>query len=151
MYATAEYILPLSKLKTEKPNLVASDRGARLLDIAVNVDASPDPNAPTKMKYSVFGSDLTFASIPPTYNSHTPDTDIQTKTTATADTHLGEYERRKFTRANKREEETGRMISGEMVTRELLAQPLVMMPWAVGPLGRLGPMLRRHLHRKGCH
>ena len=59
---SAGYILPASKLETEKPHLIDCDlAGAKQLDLSFKIDPSPSPSASAPSDYTCVGGDVTIA------------------------------------------------------------------------------------------
>ena len=60
--ALARYILPTTKLDTEKPHLLQCEPGAKPLDISFDIDPVPSPDALAVSEYACVGGNITITS-----------------------------------------------------------------------------------------
>jgi hypothetical protein len=65
--------------------------------------------------------------------------------TANADSHLQNYERKKLGRTNKTNTSTSVTIKGDSLIGNLLHRNMLLIPFAIDPLGRFGPLLQNFL------
>jgi len=144
--ATAGYILPTSKLETEKPNLVPCDKGARPFDLSFDIDPHPSATAPVHCPFSTIGGDITITPPVPLSDFSTSD-DVIESVAAAAETHLQTRERKKFMRDGKKDTITGELIPGQRVMGDLVRSDVVLIPMAIDPHGHWGPMTQNLL----CH
>ena len=143
--AAAGLIHPTSKLHTEKANLVDCDPGAAPLDFSFDPDPSTESTHQPPCPFPTIGGDISI--VPPT--PLTPvsfSEDVISTVTAAADKHLQKRERSKYMRANKTDEQTKLTTRGERVMEELVTKNVVLIPFAIDPLGRLGPLARQFLY-----
>ena len=143
--AEAGHILPTSKLEKEVPGLSRLDPGAKPLDIAFRPDPNPAPDAPEICPFPIVGGDVTITSpVPPSDFSHSADA-IEF-VSAAADVHLQTKEKLKLERRNKYDGVTDEVTTGEDVIGELIDKNIVLIPMAIDPHGRLGPMFKGFLY-----
>ena len=64
---------------------------------------------------------------------------------ANANTHLQKYEKKKIGRDNKTDPTTGIITVGDTIIGELLTRNMVLIPLAIDPHGRFGPLLQTFL------
>ena len=89
--ATVGYILPTSKLETEKPHLVPCDKGARPFNLSFDIDPHPSPTAPILCPFSTIGGDVTITPpVPP--SDFTTSGDVIESIMAAAKLHLQTHE-----------------------------------------------------------
>ena len=143
LLATAGYILPTSTLETETPNLV-SDSSTFPLDISFNPDPSPSPFSPPPCPYPIVGADITIAPPPPA-SDFSESVDVCETVTAAAEKHLQTKERQKLMRSNRVNPTTLEVIDGDNVIRQLVQAMIIMIPFAIDPHGRWGPMTHNFL------
>jgi len=62
-----------------------------------------------------------------------------------ANSHLQKYERKKLGRTNKTDPSTSTMTHGDTVIGNLLNRNMLLIPFAIDPLGRFGPLLQNFL------
>jgi hypothetical protein len=58
----------------------------------------------------------------------------------TTQKHLQIFEKRKLCRGNKRDPATGTQIKGDAIIGDLLQRNMTLLPFAIDPFGRLGPL-----------
>jgi hypothetical protein len=148
----AGYILPTAKLDTELAGVVASSRDIKPLDVSFDLDPHPDAQAASSCPYDTVGGDVTIVKPVPSTPA-LPNPDIATfieSVTATTESNLQTGERKKLVRTGTRPEikdaGTGEDVSGQEIIRQIAARNVVMMPWAIDPHGRLGPLFQRFLY-----
>jgi hypothetical protein len=142
--AEAGHIHATSKLERELPRLSRLDPGAKPLDIAFRPDPNPASDAPEPCPFSIVGGDVTItSSAPPSDFSNSADA-IQL-VSAAADLHMQKKEKLKLERRNNYDRATEEVTLGEDVISELIDKKIVLIPLAVDPHGRLGPMFNGFL------
>jgi hypothetical protein len=146
--ALAGYIIPTAPLQTERPNLTPNNISARPFDFSFDPDPHPTNLNVCSCPYSIVGADITIAhskSSPPIKLT----ADVQQKLTAAADTHLQEFERRKYMRDKSTVGEpnttTHRTIPGEVIIKDLLDGNTILIPIAIDPHGYWGPITQSFL------
>ena len=142
--ATAGYILPTAKLQTEKPYIIASDKGARPLDVSFDLDPTITAEAAC-CPYSTCGGDVTIVRpVPPSDLSSSED--VIDTVTAAAEQHLQKWgERKKLMRVATDDPFTHSKIPGDQLIGEILQANTILIPWAFDPHGNMGPMLQTFL------
>ena len=142
--STAGYILPSSKFSIEPMLHLPSDPNARPFDIAFD----PDPSIPPithSCPYATIGTDVTISYPPPPPPLDLDSPDVLRILSANADSHLQVFEKRKLCRGNKRDPDTGAKIDGDGVIGDLLRRNMTLLPFAIDPFGRIGPLARTFL------
>lgn len=142
--ATAGYILPTSKLETEKPNVIATDPEARPFDISFDIDPSPTDDGPPACPFTTIGGDFVISSPPPP-SDLTSCLDVEETVTATAEHHQQKYEKRKLMRRKITDPVTGADIHGDLLIGDIYKDNNVLLALVVGPHGELGPMFKNFL------
>jgi len=137
--ATAEYILPTSKIEIEKPHLVVCDKGARPFDLSFDIDPNPSPHAPAPCTYTTIGSNVMITPPVPPSNFTTSD-DVIESVTAASEPHLQTREQKNFMRDGKKDTATGEYIAGKQrVMCNLVQTKVVLIPMSIDPHGNWGP------------
>jgi hypothetical protein len=72
--------------------------------------------------------------------------DVITMLTANADSHLQKYKKKKIGRENKTNKITGTTTTGDTVIGDLLERNMILIPIAIDPFGRFGPILQTFLY-----
>jgi hypothetical protein len=145
LLTTAGYLLPSSTLDIEPQLHLPSDPHARPFDLSFNPDPSSPPLINHACPYTTVGFDVTITSPPP-YPSFNPTSpDVTTILTANADKHLQKYEKKKIGRDNKTDPTTGTITVGDTLIGDLLTHNMVLIPLAIDPHGRFGPLLQTFL------
>ena len=85
--ATAGYILPAAKLKTEMHHLLYYNLGANPLDLSFNIVLRPSPAAPATCEYACIGGNITITPLVEPFDISGSVNIIESITTA-ADEHL---------------------------------------------------------------
>jgi hypothetical protein len=144
----AGYITPTSPLQTERPNLTPNNISARPFDFSFDPDPNPTDLNVCSCPYSIIGADITIAnskSSPPLKLT----ADVQQKLTAAADSHLQEFEKRKYMRdkstVGDSTNNTHRTIPGETIIQDLLDGNTILIPIAIDPHGYWGPITQSFL------
>lgn len=145
--ATAGYIRTNTKLDLERKNLKISDISAQPFDISFDPDPATNNSTHTPCPYSTIGTDITVTHCPnkPT----TPDSSGNAAPffSANADKHLQTVERKKLMRANRKPDSEFLLgLPGEQTIGELINENMVLIPIALDPFARLGPMAQNFLN-----
>jgi len=103
-----------------------------------------DDNIHTPCPYTTIGADITI-----THSLHTaPPFEFSenaiSSLSAVANKHLQKFERRKFMRCNKRDNNSN-FIAGDAVIGELIRANMILLPFAIDPHGRWGPITQSFL------
>ena len=144
--AMAGYIRPTSKLDIERSNINTSDTGAQPFDFSFDPDPIISTTHHTPCPYTTIGADITIAhNCKTTYTFEHLENAI-TSLTAVADKHLQSFESNKLKRRNKRDDSPNHnTIHGDTIIGELLSQNMILLPIAIDPHGRWGPMTENFL------
>jgi hypothetical protein len=142
--ATAGYIHHNSKIDIERKRLLTSDIGAQPFDISFNPDPQLDTSNPS-CPFSTIGADITIAHSETKISSFQLSDNAISSLSAAADKHLQTFERKKFLRRDKPHSSLGHIIRGENVIQELLDTDRILLPFAINPFGRWGPITRTFL------
>jgi hypothetical protein len=145
--AEAGYILPSTKLDTELEGVLDCHAGILPFDLSFRPDPNPAPNAPETCPYAIIGGDVTISSTPPIVNVLGTSDAIETATAA-AEKHLQSRERRKLVREKSWNIATNAYVHSEQVMRELVDKETALIPMAIDPLGRWGPLMRGFLYQE---
>ena len=139
------YILPTTQFAVEPALHLRSDPNARPFDISFDPDPSLPPHVTHCCPYTTIGADITisYPPPPPSFNLDSPD--VLRILSANADSHLQIFEKRKLCRGNKRDPATGTQIKGDAIIGDLLQRNMTLLPFAIDPFGRLGPLARAFL------
>jgi hypothetical protein len=139
------YLLPTSQFQVEPMLHLPSDPNARPFDISFNPEPSIPPIITHACPYTTIGADITISNTPscPSIDFDSPD--VLRIISANADSHLQVFERRKLCRGNKRDPDTGLTIRGDDVIGDILHRNMTLLPFAIDPFGRLGPLARTFL------
>ena len=144
--ATTGYILPTSKIETEKPHLVACDKGAIPFDLSFDIDPNPSPRAPIPCMYTTIGSNVMITPpVPP--SDFTTSDDVIESVTATSESHLQTREQEKVMRDGKKDATTGEYIADKCIMCDLVQTKVVLIPMLIDPHGNWGPLTQNLL----CH
>jgi len=142
----AGYMHQSSKIETETNHVPLSDPYALPYDLSFNPDPNPTIENHCSCPYTTVGADLTIThSIDPSPLTLTAD--VESNLTANADKHLQLCEKSKFMRDNKTisYNNTSFTIPGETIIRELVDANTILIPFAIDPHGRFGPILQSFL------
>ena len=143
--STSGYILPSSKFAVEPMLHLPSDPNARPFDISFDPDPSISPQVTHSCPYVSIGADITISYTPPCPSFALDSPDVLRILSANADSHLQIFEKRKLCRGNKRDPDTGARIDGDAIIGDLLGRNMTLIPFAIDPFGRIGPLARTFL------
>jgi hypothetical protein len=101
-------------------------------------------NLHTPCLYTTIGADITIAHSLPIVSLFDLLDNVISSLMATADKHLQKLEQRKYMHGNKRDNEAN-IIDGDVVIGELIKANMVLLPFAIDPHGRWGPILQHFL------
>jgi len=145
--ALSGHITNSTQLETEKQNLPLSDPFARPFDLSYDPDLSPTSNTRCSCPFTTVGADITI-----THSTEPPPialtTDVKQIVTAIADKHLQQSERSKFMRSNRTvgtNTSASHTTLGETIIQDLLKANTILLPFAIDPHGRWGPILQSFL------
>jgi hypothetical protein len=138
--AQAGYIHPNTPLTIEPLFHLCSDPTA----CPFNILFSPDPASSHVCPYTTIGVDINITGSPhlPKYLNTE---DILNTITANADNNLQRHERGKLGRMHKPPTNTSPFIHGDNVISDIYNKNMVLIPFAIDPHGRFGPMLQAFL------
>ncbi len=105
----------------------------------------PTPHQSRLPLHPIVGFNVTITSPPPYPSFHPTSPDVTLILTANADTHLQKYEKKKIGRNNKTDPATGIITVGDTLLGDLLTHNMVLIPLAIDPHGRFGPLLQTFL------
>jgi hypothetical protein len=145
LLTTAGYLLPNSSVDVEPQLHLPSDPHARPFDLSFNPDPCSPPLINHACPYTTIGFDVTITSPPPCPSFDPTSHDVTTILTANADSHLQKYEKKKIGRDNKTDQTTGTMTIGDTVIGDLHTRNMLLIPLALDPHGRFGPLLQTFL------
>ncbi len=91
------------------------------------------------------GADITISSLPPKLSIIPSSPDVLQIITANADSHLQKCECRKLGRINKTNASTSIITWDDTLIGDLLHRNMLLIPFAIDPLGRFGPLLQHFL------
>ncbi len=91
-------------------------------------------------------TDITISSPPPCCPLDLDSPDVKRILSANANSHLQVFEKRKLYRGNKRDPDSGQKIQGDDVIGDILLAGMMLLPFAIDPFGRLGPLARTFLY-----
>ena len=143
--STSGYILPTTQFAVEPTLHLPSDPNARPFDISFDPDPSLPPHVTHCCPYTTIGADITISYPPPCPSFDLDSPDVLRILSANADSHLQIFEKRKLCRGNKRDPATGTQIKGDAIIGDLLQRNMTLLPFAIDPFGRLGPLARGFL------
>jgi hypothetical protein len=90
--------------------------------------------------FSTIGADTTIAHTSTKAPSFDISADAISLLLANADKHLQRFKRKKLLRNNKAHTSLGHIIRGEDIIQELLNKNMVLLPIAIDPFGKWGPI-----------
>jgi hypothetical protein len=122
-----------------------SDPNARPFNISFNPEPSIPPLVTHACPYTTIGADITISYPPPCPSFDLDSPDVLRILSANADSHLQVFEKRKLCRGNKHNPTTGTSICGDDIIGDLLCNNMTLLPFAIDPFGRLGPIARTFL------
>jgi hypothetical protein len=139
--ATAGYIRPNNKPDIERRDIHTSDTGAQPFDLSFDLDPDTSLTNPTQCPLTTLGADITIAHTCKATYSFDQLENAVSSLTAIADKHLQFFERNKLKRSSKRDDSSNEnIIHGDTIIGELLDQNMILLPIAIDPHGRWGPM-----------
>jgi hypothetical protein len=143
--STARFIPPNSTVDTEPILYLPSDPHSCPFNLSFDPYPAPPPLTFHGCTSSTVGADVTISSLPPKLpiNSNSPD--VLQIITANADSHLQNYECRKLGPINKTDAPTSIITRGDTLIGNLLNRNMLLIPFAIDPLGRFGPLLQNFL------
>jgi hypothetical protein len=145
--STAGYIKPTTKLDIERRNIRTSDTGAQPFDFSFDPDPNISPDLNTQCPYTTIGADITIANSCNATYSFDQLEDAVSSLTAIADKHLQFFERNKLKRKTKRDDSGEQnIIPGGTVIGDLISQNMILLPIAIDPHGRWGPITENFLN-----
>ncbi len=143
--STAEYVPPNTTVDMEPILYLPSDPHSRPFDLSFD----PYPALPPLISYSctstTVGADITISSLPPKLSIIPSSPDVLQVITANADSHLQKCKSKKLGRINKTNASTSIITRGDTLIGDLLHWNMLLMPFAIDPLGRFGPLLQHFL------
>jgi hypothetical protein len=145
--STAGYIKTTTKLDVERRNIHTSDIGAQPFDFSFDPDPHISPEINTHCPYTTIGADITIAHNCKATYSFDQLEDAVSSLTAFADKHLQFFERNKLKCKTKRDDSADHnVIHGDTVIGDLLSQNMILLPIAIDPHGRWGPITENFLN-----
>ena len=140
---TAGILSPTTGYNIEPPNILPNLPNCRPFDFSFRPDNHLTSNDHTPCPYSELGFDVTITPskgyLPPSRSraslSNRP---------LPPQKHLTEKEKHKLSRSGMIDA-TGQFVPGNIIIKQLLDQQMVLIPFAVSPLGRWGPMFHNFL------
>ena len=143
--STIGFVPPNSTVDTE-PNLyLPSDPHSRPFDLSFDPYPAPPPITSHGCTSHTIGADITISPSPPRLPLDPNSPDVLQIITAKADSHLQKYERKKLGRTNKTDPSTSIITHGDTLIGDLLHRNMLLIPFAIDPLGRFGPLLQNFL------
>ena len=142
--ATARYIKSSTKLELEKPHLLELDSEARPLDLSFQPEPDIDGKAP-HTPYTIIGGDITIT--PPVEASTLTNSDIvrlKDTLSVAAESNLQKKEKLKLMRP-KVTDALGHETHGDIFLEDLVKKKIMLIPMAIDPHGKFGPMLENFL------
>jgi hypothetical protein len=144
--ATAGYINQTSKLDKERTDLPISETSARPFDISFDPDLTTNGPNHTPCPYTTIGADITITGSCAAISTVDSSGHVLSHS-ANADLHLQEFERKKLMRRDRSPDiDYPHGITGEQTIGELLLANMLLLPFALDPHGRWGPILQNFLN-----
>jgi len=136
-----------STIDIEHQDINTSDTSAQPFDFSFDPDPPTNTSHHTTCPYTTIGADITIAHS----GARIPDFELSENAipslTAFADKHLKEFERKKYMRCNKRDDSPDNtLLTGDQVIGDLLKQNMILIPIAIDPHGRCGPITENFLN-----
>jgi hypothetical protein len=136
---------PNSTVDTE-PNLyLPSEPHSRPFDLSFDPYPAPPPIISHGCTSHTVGADITISPSPPRLPLDPNSPDVLQIITANSDLHLQKYERKKLGRTNKMDPSTSIITHGDILIGDLLHRNMLLILFAIDPLGRFGPLLQNFL------
>ena len=142
---TAGFLPPGSSIDIEPQLCLPSDPHARPFDLSFDPHPAVPPHVHHGCSYSTVGADITISCPPPVPSFDPASPDVIHTVTANAASHLQTYEKRKLGRVNKRNPSTNVVTTGNDLLGDLLTREMLLLPFAIDPFGRFGPLLEHFL------
>jgi hypothetical protein len=92
------------------------------------------------LHYTV-GANITISTLPPKLTINLTSPDVQQILTANANSHIQKYECRKLGCINKTNTSKSIITQGDTLIGDLLNRNMLLISFAIDPLGRFGPIL----------
>jgi hypothetical protein len=129
-----------------EPNLyLPSDPHSRPFDLSFDPCPAPPQLTSHGCTSHTVGANITISRLPPRLPLDPNSLDVLQFITANADSHLQKYERKKLGHTNKTDPSTSIITYGDTLIGELLHRNMLLIPFAIDPLGRIGPLLQNFL------
>ncbi len=143
--STTKYVPPNTTVDTEPILYLPSDPHS----CPFNLSFDPYPASPPLTSHgctsTTVGADITISSLPPKLSIIPSSPDVQQIITANANSHLQKCKCRKLGRINKTDTSTSIITRGGTLIGDLLHRNMLLIPFAIDPLGRFGPLLQHFL------
>jgi hypothetical protein len=111
-----------------------------------NLSFDPYPASPPLTSHgctsSTVGANVTISSLPPKLPINPNSPDVLQIITTNANSHLQKYKCRKLGRINKTSASTSIITQGDTLLGDLLSWNMLLIPFAIDPLGRFRPFLQ---------
>jgi len=143
--STAGFVPPNSTVDMEPSLYLPSDPHSHPFDLSFGPHPAPPPLTSHGCTSHTVATDITISSLPPMVPLNPNSPDVLQIITANADSHLQKYERKKLGRTNKTDPSTSTITHGDTVIGHLLNGNMLLIPFAIDPLGRFGPLLQNFL------
>jgi hypothetical protein len=143
--STAGFLLPTSKLDVKPLLYLPSNPHAPPFDISFNPDPTSPPQANHACPHTTIGFDITISSLAPCPSFDPTSSDVTNILSANANSHLQKQERKKLGRNNKKNRTTGTSTIGDKVIGNILTKNMILIPLAIDPFRRFGPILQHFL------
>jgi hypothetical protein len=121
---------------------------ARPFDFSFDPDPPTNHSHHTQCPYTSIGADNTMMAHS---GAGIPDFELMENAipslTAIANKHLQKFECKKYMRCNKRDNSSdNKLLTGDQVIRDLLKENIILLPFAIDPHGRWGPITENFLN-----
>ncbi len=139
-----------TKLDLERKRIKTRDTSSQPFDISFDPD-QPTDKIHIHCPYSTIGADITIGHSAITPSSFNFLDDVISSVSAFADAHLQKFEKRKFNCINKKDvNDSSSTIQGDAVIGDILKQNMILIPFAIDPHGRWGPIFDNFLFNSKC-
>ncbi len=143
--STAGFIPTNATVQMEPSLYLSSDPHSHPFDLSFDPYPASPPLTSHGCTSSTVGVDVTISSLPPKPSFNPTSSNVLQIITANADSHLQNYERKKLGRTNKTNTSTLVTTKGDSLIGDLLHRNMLLIPFAIDPLGRFGPLLQNLL------
>jgi hypothetical protein len=143
--STAGFIPPNSTVDTEPILYLSSDPHSHPFNLSFDPYPAPPPLTFHGCTSSTIGANVTISSLLPKLPINPDSPDVLQIITANADSHLQNYECKKLGHINKTDATTSIITRGDTLISNLLNRNMLLIPFAIDPLGRFGPLLQKFL------